>query len=632
MLTRLCFLFVFSFSLSHAQHSELLTSFSIPSNLIKDANAIVRQDDIAIEIKAYNKMLYTNQRIVTILNSFGDNKHGAVMYYDENINIKKLEAKVYDALGNEIKKIRKNDFEDVSAVSGGTLFSDSRVKYLKYVPIKYPYTIVFDTEVEYNSTGFIPGWRPIEGYFTSTENANYKIINSTQIPVKIKTSHFETYGIETSSDYEFSVKNLESIKPEILSPDFSSFTPLLKATLTEFEMEGVKGTNKDWSDFGKWMNDQLIQGTQELPEKVKKDIQLLTADANTNLEKAKIVYQYMQNKTRYISVQIGIGGWKPMLAGDVDRLGYGDCKGLSNYTKAMLDEVGVQSHYAIIYGDNDIRNIDKSFSSIQGNHAVLCIPSESDYVWLECTSQTTPFGYNANFTDDRDALIITPEGGKIVHTTIYKTEGNILDTNSSIVLSEAGDITASLTTKSYGTQYGFHEGIQNQSLKDQKLKYKEDWGYINGLDIVSTAFENNKDEIVFTENVDVQAQRYAIKTGSRLLLQPNLFNRTDTAPKRYEERTTPFVIERGYTHTDQYEIVIPNTMEVEVLLEPTNIINKFGEYTTIVSLTEGNKILYQRKLVIEKGSYDKEDYDAYRNFLLEVVKNDNSKIVLKTKT
>jgi heterodisulfide reductase subunit A-like polyferredoxin len=31
-------------------------------------------------------------------------------------------------------------------------------------------------------------------------------------------------------------------------------------------------------------------------------------------------------KSRYVSIQVGIG-WKPMDASDVDRLGYGDCKG-----------------------------------------------------------------------------------------------------------------------------------------------------------------------------------------------------------------------------------------------------------------------------------------------------------------
>jgi hypothetical protein len=51
--------------------------------------------------------------------------------------------------------------------------------------------------------------------------------------------------------------------------------------------------------------------------------------------KAKLIYDYVQQKSRYVSIQVGIGGWKPMDASDVDRLGYGDCKGLTNYTKAL---------------------------------------------------------------------------------------------------------------------------------------------------------------------------------------------------------------------------------------------------------------------------------------------------------
>ncbi len=614
-----------------SQEDPLLVSLLIPSELTKNSNAVVRWDDVNIEVKAYNKMVYNNKRIVTILNSSGDSKHGAVMFYNDNTNIKKLEVKIYDAFGKEIKKFRKNDFEDVSAVSGGTLYSDDRVKYMNYTPTTYPYTVLFETEVEYRSTAFLQGWYPIEGYFTSTQNSNYKINNISGVPIKLKTSNFEDYGIEKISDFEYSAKNLSAINPEEYSPDFYNFAPVLKASLTEFDMEGVKGVNNDWKDFGQWMNDKLIKGTEILPEKVKQDIKSLTANADTNLEKAKIVYQYMQDKTRYISVQIGIGGWKPMLASDVDRLGYGDCKGLSNYTKALLDEAGVESYYAIIYGDRDIRNIDSSFSSVQGNHAVLCIPHETDYIWLECTSQTTPFGYNANFTDDRDALVITPEGGKIVHTTIYKTEDNLLDTKASISLSETGDVSANITTKSYGTQFGRHEGVQKQSQKDQKLHYKEYWSYINGLNVGEMDYVVDRESIVFTENIQINAERYASKTGNRLLLQPNMLNRVESAPKRYQERKIPFEMERGFTDIDEYEIAIPNSLEVEALMEDVSIKNEFGEYVATISQIADNKLLYQRKFVINKGSYKKEDYESFRKFWLDVVKYDKAKIVLISK-
>ncbi|WP_033961121.1 DUF3857 domain-containing protein [Psychroserpens jangbogonensis] len=617
---------------SMAQEELLLQSLLIPSELRENANAVIRMEDKRIEIVAFDKMIYKNKRIVTVLNSSGDSKHRAYVSYNDNTNVKKLEARIYNEHGKEIKKIRKNDFKDQSAVDGGTLYSDSRVKFLDYTPISYPYTVVFETEVEFSSTAFIPYWRPIDGYYISSQNVSFKISNLSGIDLKTKAFNFEDYEIKKHSDTHYSAENLKALKYETYSPPFNYFAPVLKASLTQFDMEGVEGVNNNWSDFGKWVNDKLIQDTQELPEAVIKEIKALTANADTDLEKAKIVYKYMQNKTRYISVQVGIGGWKPMLASDVDRLGYGDCKGLTNYTKAMLDELGVESYYTLIYGGRDIRNIDDSFSSAQGNHAILCLPIESDYVWLECTSQTSPFAYNANFTDDRDALIITPEGGKIVHTKVYKTGDNLLDTNAKINFDAAGNIEAEVVSKSYGTQYSHHEGKESQSLKDQVLLYKDYWSHINGLDVSEMNYNNDKDSIVFTESVKVTAERYAAKAGNRLLLQPNLFNRLDSAPKRYAERTLPFEIDRGFVDTDSYEIKIPSTLQVEALMNPVSIENKFGTYQASVTQTSEDTLLYQRELIMNKGTYEKEEYDAFREFWLEVVKNDKSKIVLKPKS
>lgn len=616
----------------NGQDQSLLVALTIPTELKENANAVVRYDAVNISILSYNKMVYTNKRIVTIFNSSADNKHGVVMGYDKNKSIMKMETKIYNALGKEIKKIKKSDYNDVSAVDGATLYSDSRIKYLDYTPTEYPYTVVFETEVQYTSTAFLPDWRPIEGFYTSTENASYKLTNTSGIEVKLKTTNFENYNIQKINEFEFTASMLKALKPEAYRPAFTDIAPYLKATLTEFDMDGVKGTNSNWSDFGKWMNDKLIKDTQNLPEKVKQDIKALTANAQSNIEKAKIVYQYMQDKTRYISVQVGIGGWKPMLASDVDRLGYGDCKGLTNYTKALLDEVGVESYYTVIYGDREIRNIDESFSSTQGNHVILCLPHESDYIWLECTSQTSPFGYTANFTDDRDALIITPEGGKIVRTKAYPTEDNLLQTQASIYLEDTGNFKANVELKSYGTQYGYHEGIQRQTLKNQELHYKNQWSHINALNINSMAYDNDKNDIVFKENVQVNSERYASRSGNILLLQPNFFNRIETAPARYDIRKFPFELDRGFVDVDTYEIILPDNLEVETLMNDVHVSNKFGEYSASIVQNEPNKLVYTRKFLLNKGFYEKEEYEAFRAFWLEVVKNDKSKVVLKYKS
>ncbi len=606
-------------------------AITIPSELKEHANAIIRHKTLEIEIKDYNKMVVKEHRIVTVLNDYGRKNIGAYLSYDDAINIKKVNAIVYNAFGKEIKSFKERDFKDVSTTPGGTLFSDGREKYLNYTPSSYPYTVEFNSEFTTSTTAFIPRWFPIEGYFVSTEFSSFKVINNSSIVLKKKASHFEDYNINEISDFHFEANNLNAIKAEAFAPDFSAFAPHLKLALQGFDMKGVKGNNSDWQSFGKWVDTDLNKGTEELPETTITEVKSLTATASSNLEKAKIVYKYMQDKTRYISVQVGIGGWKPMLASDVDRLSYGDCKALSNYTKALLKAVGVESYYTLIYGKRDIENIDKEFSSQQGNHAILAMPHQDDYVFLECTNQTTPFGYIANFTDDRDALIITPEGGKIVHTTTYNTKDNIQKTKATINLDESGAISATIEANSKGLQYHKYERIEAKDEKDKKLYYKNKFDNINNLEILSMRFNNDKENIVFTENLELKATKYGSRAGNRMLMAPNAFNKSTDIPPRYKNRTLPFEVDRGFVYEDEYVFNLANTLTIEALFEPISINNKYGEYTAKIEKLGNNKFKYTRKLIINKGEYTKADYMAFRKFYSNIVKHDKSKIALKKK-
>ncbi|WP_431137144.1 DUF3857 domain-containing protein [Psychroserpens mesophilus] len=615
-------------TIARAQNEDLFKSSTIPLELKAKSNAVIRYDKTDIEVKAYNKFIYKRKRIVTVLNEGGIHHQGTGESYDKNRKIKSLEARIYDPSGKEIKKFKEKDFEDESAVSGGTLYSDNRVKYLNYTPINYPYTVVYEAEVEYHSTAFFPGWSPINGFYVSTQHSEYIITNNSDTPLKTKVINFENYDITKHSDYHYTAKNLTSLKPEDYRPSFYTFAPVLKVALTEFEMEGVRGINNNWEDFGKWMYDKLLTGTEILPDVLKTEIKELTKNATSDIEKARIVYDYVQGKTRYISVQVGIGGWKPMLAEDVERLGYADCKGLSNYTKALLKEVGVEAHYAVIYGDRDLVNIDKEFSATEGNHVVICIPNEEKDIWLECTSQTDPFGFIASWTDDRDALLITPEGGKIIHTTIYKTEDNLQLTNARVNLEVDGRITGDVTIKTHGYQYALREGIQNKPLRDQELYFKENWDYINNLSVSNIAFINDRDKIVFTEKANIASSTFVTKSGKRLLFQPNVFNRIRHIPTRYKNRTLDFEIDRGYKDVDEFVITLDPKVKVEAMPEPLEINTKFGLYKFSIEKRSDSELVYKRTHILHKGYYPKEEYEDFRDFMSAIVKHDKTKIVL----
>jgi hypothetical protein len=259
----------------------------------------------------------------------------------------------------------------------------------------------------------VRGWYPISNYFLSVESATYIFKNPKRIPFRKKEMNFDGYEItkfESDSQMRYSLKNQKAIKYENYAISSREILPQLKIALNQFSLKGVKGQASNWKEFGIWMHDKLIKDRGILDEATKIKVLKLVEGVSDPIEKTKIVYQYMQDKTRYISVQIGIGGWEPIAANKVDKVGYGDCKGLSNYTKALLDVVGVKSYFTVVYAQQK-RNIDKDFTSLQGNHAILNVPiKNAEDIWLECTSQTAPFGFLGSFTEDRDVLEITPEG------------------------------------------------------------------------------------------------------------------------------------------------------------------------------------------------------------------------------
>jgi transglutaminase-like putative cysteine protease len=618
-------------TLTVSSQENLYSSLTIPDNLKQNANAVVRLNELTVSLKSSNHMTVREKRIITVLNKQGNKNIDAYLYYDNNVNIKSLEVFVFDAYGDEIKKIKTRDFKDVSAVDGGTLYSDSRVKYLEYTPINYPYTIEFTYEMNTSSTAFLPSFRPVYDYYVGVETSKYVINYSETLNIRKKENNIEGFQVkkeELLGNIAYEIKNLEVYKPEDFSPSLLDLVPNVLFTSKQFTLEGVYAEVENWNDFGKWMYQDLIKNTHDLPESTISKIKDLVKDETNNIDKAKKIYQFVQDKVRYISVQVGIGGWKPFNASYVDEVGYGDCKALTNYTMSLLKAVDIESNYTVIYSGDSQRSFEKDFAAMQGNHAILSIPNGNEILWLECTSQKLPFGFIGNFTDDRDALVITPEGGKILHTKKYTTAENTQHIIGSYSVTNDGTITANAMISSKGIQYDDKYRLESETQRDLDTYYKKRWKYINAISINSITINNDKSAISFIEDISFEASNYTKKAGNRMLLTINALNRNINIPDRYRDRKYPLKIKRGFIDEDEVEIKLPSDYKIESMPENVLIENKFGSYQTEIEIKNENTLIYKRKFVVNGGEFPKEDYDDFRNFYKEITKLDNSKIAL----
>ncbi len=606
--------------------------FNIPQELKEDTNAVVRDNSIEITIEDLDKMVVRKRKVITVLNKLGNVDAKIGESYDNDTKITELSAYIYDSFGKEIKKYKERDFLDVSAVDGGTLYSDARVKYVEYTPISYPYTLVFTSEYKTSTTGFIPWWYPVNGYYISVEKSSYTLHNPKAIPWRIKNTNFKGFNIqkeETATKISYQLEKQKAYVYERNTIAYRDLLPKAIVALDNFQLKGVTGNYTNWKDFGLWMYNKLLMGRDQLDEATIAKVKALVKDESDPIKRAKIVYEYMQNKTRYIGVQVGIGGWEPIAANKVDAVGYGDCKGLTNYTKALLNAVNVTSYYTVVYA-NEKRDIDKDFSSIQGNHIILNLPNKNgDDIWLECTSQTTPFGFLGSFTHDRNVLVITPEGGIIKKTPAYKDEINLQNSTAKIQLLENGDVKASLKRISKGLQYDDKFYLENKTKKELIKNYKSNvWDYNNNLEITDVNLQNDKENVVFTEELEVAVKNYATVNKDEFLFRVNVFNKENYIPKRYRNRKLPLHIKKGYKDVDEFEIKLPKGYVLDVLPPQKELKTKFGSYKVNFIKIDDNTFTYKKNILIKEGVYPKEDYNTYRSFRRGIAKLDNLRIAI----
>lgn len=605
-----------------------------PDSLIQNANAVVKNYKISLEIIDFNKYKLNKYKLVTVFNKQGLESIDTHEIYDKSTSIKNVEIVIYDLIGNEIKKVRKRDFQDIS-LSQGSIITDNRVIYYDYIPVEYPFTILYKSEVISSNTAFLPSWVPISDYNISLVHGEYTVknINNHKLKYKVLNNESEILNskiieYEDDTQVKFNLDNVKALKREVFAPNFNKIFPKVILSLEEFELENIKGSTKSWKEFGSWMYNSFLSDTEEISQETLLKISNLIKDEVEDEKKARIIYEYVQNNTRYVSIQLGIGGWKPMKASQVDKLGYGDCKALTNYTRSLLKAFNIKSYYTIVYGDRNKKDLVTDFVSMQGNHVILGIPQSNEIIWLECTSQDIPFGFQGNFTDDRSVLIIDDENSKITRTKKYDGDINKEITTGTYKILENGDFISNIEIKSHGLNYLKYRNIINVSDKDKKEYYFSKFEGLKNLKIESLSYDNDKINVTFVEKINIKANDFVEKYGNDLVFSFNAFNKYQNKIRKNSNRTLPFEIERGYYEEDIVDIEIPQDYKIQNLPSEIKISSKFGYYNLIFLQKSESIISYHRKLLIKEGYYEKNMFNNYQEFVEEIIKSDNLKILI----
>ncbi|WP_416438513.1 DUF3857 domain-containing protein [Phnomibacter sp. MR] len=603
----------------------------IPDSLRKAANVVKRTDvhEVTIESKLRGEYRYTVA--YTILNAQGDDYATHYERYDKFQSINHIEAHLYDALGNKIKSLKKNEINDLSGMGAGTEISDDRIKSFGFYHKTYPFTVEFIVSVSMKGLMFLPNWYAIEGERLAVEQSSFEITTAPGISVLSKVFNYPGQPVQISNNgqqkIKWEVRQLPAIQHEYAAPPWHEISPAVFTAMKDFQMDQYHGSNESWARFGSFVY-ELIKGRDELPPLLKGKVQELIAGKTTTYEKVAALYQYMQQNTRYISIQLGIGGWQPFDAAFVYNKKYGDCKALTNYMHALLKEANIPSIYTLVKAGRGNTRFIEDFPSSQFNHVILCVPQSTDSIWLECTSQTMPAGYLGDFTNNRPVLLVKETDSKLVRTPHYNEGQNQQLRHVKARLSTDGQLSINASTMYTAMQQDDLHGVIHALTPDKQKEWLQQRFALGTYEIKNFTYsERMKALPELEENIDIEVSNYAQVTGKRLMFAPNIMSKGNWRLNQDSFRKADIVFTYPYTDIDTVTIDVGTGYKVEALPKAVHFTTAFGSYQSSCEYKDG-AVLYYRRMQRKEGRFAASQWKELEQFYEQITKADRSRIVL----
>jgi transglutaminase-like putative cysteine protease len=604
----------------------------IPKDLLKDAKAVVRKNEVEFKISDIDKAVENVTYAITILNENGIDKSVFYQFYDKFSSVRKISVNLYDQNGEVIRNGANVNVKDYSAIAGYSLYEDSRVKFVDPKYRTTPFTVEVSYEIAYDGLFGYPKWHVYEDYNVGVEKSKLTVITAPGFSLRYKEFNMKDscriVKSDNKTEYNWEANDFPAIREEPFSLPISKLSPSVYLAPSDFEIGGSQGNCESWDNLGKWIY-KLQKDRNILEPETREKILSIVSGAKNDIDKIRILYNYLQTKVRYVNITIGLGGWQTINAETVDRLSYGDCKALSNYMKSLLDIVGIKSLFTIVMAGDDAPAIFDDFPSAQFNHAILCVPLTNDTIWLECTNQRIPFGYLGAFTDDRKVLVTGENGGSLVRTKQYSQDENVQIRNGSVKLNPDGNGESGLKTSFKGILYENIFPILAMDENDRKLFIQKQIS-LPIFNLLSYSFSEDRSIVpCITENLKISLPNYGAIVGKRMYFNPNILSRFAKVPYRTQERKSEIYLRRSYQELDTIEYIIPLNYLVDKLPDKKNFKSKFGEYSSEVT-SNGDKIKYVRLLKFTKGQYPVSDYNSFVDFCEQISVADQGKVILNS--
>ncbi len=543
--------------------------------------------------------------------------------YSRMIKIVDLQASITDTLGKTIKKLSKSDITERSNISEISLYEDHFIKEFTLKHNIYPYRLRYSYTYVQKEFLQLEDWTPVLSNDVPTRLALLKV----EVPTDFKIAyihhycdHFRVDSLKNSMIYHWRASYSGKLEEEKYAPSAARFQPQVRIMPLKFTYE-ESGSSESWQFFGRWQA-SLLKDLNDLPEDEIFRIHQLVMNMTDKKAIIRKLYHFLQDETRYINISIKTGGFKPYPASYVAKKKYGDCKALSVYFRAILEEVGIPSFYTKINAGTEIEPLDRSFPSQQFNHIILCVPVEQDTLWLDCTS-IEAFDYQGTFIQNRDVLVVNGNRSFLSRIPALQPFEVLNSRTFHVSYQEEGNITTVGIDNIYrGNEYT--ELLNYKKFVPENILEKELRKRFIGIKLQLDTFQlmvQPRDSTFIRLKANAITDEIFKYYGKDILV--NLIPFEIQMPEKNEKRRLPLQIDYPVYKTDTLYYALPPHRNKPPL--PDNILmeSEFGEYGLAYHYHEGNLIVI-KTFLLNQGNYPRSSYKAFYEFITKIISYENS--------
>src|SRR5688572_11691609 len=339
-----------------------------------ETEAVILYDEQALTVSDSGEMRAVYRSVFKILRP-GGRSYGVVSVdFDKETQILSLRGWSLPAAGGEYEVKEKDALE--TSDWAGSVYDDTRSKQLRIPGAEVGSIVGFEYERKLRPYVLHDYW----GFQSSIPllYSRYTL----QLPggweyKPFFLNHPELQPVSSSANRTvWEVRNMPAVEWEPAMPAITSLIGWMAVRFYPPAASAARAqAHRSWNDVGNWYN-QLTADRRDASPEIRAKVTELTSGMSSNLEKIRVLARFVQREVRYVSIQIGIGGYQPHPAPQIFSNRYGDCKDKATLLSTMLKEAGIDSYYVLVHTYRSV--VRPELPSLRFNHAILGIRLPAD--------------------------------------------------------------------------------------------------------------------------------------------------------------------------------------------------------------------------------------------------------------